>query len=152
MADKGKRTIWVGPADGSAFAHPQTVEGKALGVVRPGALVAQAATGIDEAATASTVFGVLPLFANKDEMGTSLSVDTDWTSGENMVAIQGRSGDFLNVLVATSQTISKSGMGLASAGDGTLKLAATDGTDEILAYSDEIVTTTAAQLVRVVIK
>jgi len=154
MATKGKRNIYVGPADGSSR-KPQTVEGKALGVVRPGALVAEAATGIDENAVAATIFGASKLWANKDE-SRSKSVDDDWVINENMVAIRGRSGEFLNVLVATAQTITKSGTPLSSNGDGTLKIAVTPATvgvtsEEFLAYSDEIITTTAVTLVRVVI-
>ncbi len=155
MAAKGKRVIYVGPADHGHAGKPLNVEGKALGVVRPGALCAEAATGIDENAVAATIFGASRLWADVDSQGTSKSVDDDWVSGENMVAIRARSGEFLNVLVATSQTITKSGTPLSSNADGTLKIAVTPATvgvtsEEILAYSDEIITTTAVTLVRVV--
>ena len=152
---KGKRNIYVGPADHGHAGKPLNVEGKALVVVRPGALCSEAATGIDENAVAAIIFGASKLWADKDQQ-RSKTVEDDWASGENMVAIQGRSGEFLNVLVADSQTITKSRTPLSSNGDGTLKIAVTPATvgatsEEILAYSDEIVTTTAIQLVRVVI-
>ena len=154
MAAKGKRVIYVGPADHGHAGKPLNVEGKALGVVRPGALCAEAATGIDENAVAATIFGASRLWADVDQQRTK-TVDDDWASGENMVAIRARSGEFLNVLVATSQTITKSGTPLSSNADGTLKIAVTPATvgvtsEEILAYSDEIITTTAVTLVRVV--
>lgn len=153
MSTVGKRVIYAGPADGAAFAHPQTVEGKALSAVLPGSLVKQIPTGLDASDIAATVFGQLPIFANKDEMGTSKSVDDAWTINENMVAIQARSGEFMNVIVASGQNITSSGVGLSSNGDGTLKIAATNGSEEILAYSDEIINTGAGTaLVRVVIK
>lgn len=153
MATKGKRSIYVGPADHGHAGKPLNVEGKALGVVRPGALCAEAATGIDENAVVATTFGASKLFADKDQQ-RSKTVDDDWVINENMVAIHARSGEFLNVLVANAQTITKSGTPLSSNADGTLKIAVTPATvgvtsEEILAYSDEIVTTTAIQLVRV---
>jgi len=153
MAAKGKRVIYVGPADHGHAGKPLNVEGKALGVVRPGALLAQAATGLDESAQAGIIFGASSLFADVDQQRTK-TVDDDWVISENMVAIQARSGEFLNVLVATSQTITKRGTPLSSNADGTLKIAVTPATvgvtsEEILAYSDEIITTTAVTLVRV---
>ena len=152
---KGKRTIYVGPADHGHAGKPLNVEGKALSAVRPGALCAEAATGIDENAQVATTFGASKLWADKDQQMTQ-TVEDNWVINENMVAIQARSGEFLNVLVATSQTITKSRTPLSSNGDGTLKIAVTPVTvgatsEEILAYSDEIVTTTAVQLVRVII-
>jgi len=155
MATKGKRNIYVGPADHGHAGKPLNVEGKALGVVRPGALVAEAATGIDENAVAATIFGASRLWADKDQQRTK-TVDDDWAINENMVAIRARSGEFLNVLVADAQTITKSGTPLSSNADGTLKIAVTPATvgvtsEEILAYSDEIITTSGVTLVRVVV-
>lgn len=152
---KGKRTIYVGPADHGHAGKPLNVEGKALGSVRPGALLAQAATGIDESAQAGIIFGASRLWADKDQQRTK-DVEQPWLINENMVAIQARSGEFLNVLVATGQAITKRGTPLSSNADGTLKIAVTPATvgatsEEILAYSDEIVTTTGVQLVRVTI-
>ena len=150
MANKGKRVIYVGPADHGHAGKPLNVEGEALGVVRPGALCAEAATGIDESAVAATVFGSSRLFADKDQQRTK-TVDDDWVINENMVAMRARSGEFFNVLVATGQNITKSGTGLSSNGDGTLKIALTNGTEEILAHSDEIINTSGVELVRVVV-
>jgi hypothetical protein len=154
MSTKTKRTIYVGSADNSQACNPFNVEGKALGVVRPGALLTQAATGLDESSQVATTFGASRLFADKDQQRTK-TVDDSWAINENMVAIHGRSGEYLNVLVATGQTITKRGTALSSNGDGTLKIAVTPVTvgatsEEVLAYSDEIVTTTGVQLVRVV--
>lgn len=150
MTTKGKRVIYAGQADNGVSCKPLNVEGKALSAVRAGALCAQAATGIDESAQAATVFGASRLFADKDQQRTK-TVDDPWVINENMVAIQARSGESLNVLVATGQAITTRGTALSSNGDGTLKIAVTDGTEEVLAYSDEIVTTTGVQLVLVAI-
>jgi len=83
---KGKRTIYVGPADHGHAGKPLNVEGKALGAVRPGSLCAEAATGIDENAQVATTFGASKLFADKDQQRTK-TVEDDWVINENMVAI-----------------------------------------------------------------
>ena len=155
MAAKGKRVIYRGPADHGHAGKPLAIEGKAISAVRPGALVTVEATGIDEHATAATIFGSARIWADKDQQRTK-SVDTAWTISENMVAIQARSGEFLNVLVADAQTITTVRTPLSSNGDGTLKIAVTPAvvgatSEEILAYSDEIITTSGVTLVNVVV-
>ncbi len=142
----GKRTIFVGPADGANH-KPLNVEAVAVAATTPGTVLSKSAAGFAASAVAATVFGQLPLIADKDQQ-RSLSVDDDWTIAENMVAIQPRSGEFLNVLVVTAQDL-EIGTALTRNGAGLLVIAATDGTEEIVAYSDEDVTTTATQLVRV---
>lgn len=141
MSTVGKRTIYVGPADGSDH-KPLNVEGLALSAATlPGTLVALTATGIQTNASAATVFGQLTLVADKDQQ-RSKSVDDAWTQNENMVAIQPRSGELVNVLVAATQNITARGTALSRNGAGLLKIALTNGTEEIVAYSDEIVDTT----------
>jgi len=154
MATKGKRSIYVGPADHGHSGKPLNVEGKALSAVRPGALCAQAATGINENAQAATTLGASLLIADKDQQ-RGKTVDDAWTINENMVAFQLRSGEMANALVATGQNITASGTPLSSNADGTLKIAVTPATvgatsEEILAYADEIINTAAVTLVRVV--
>lgn len=150
MSVKGKRLIWMGPADG-ANQKPLNIEGVATEAgILPGSVLdfAAADAGLELADDAATVFGKLSMVADKNQQ-QSISVDTAWTLDENMVGIQPRSGEFVNVLVITAQAILK-GLPLArSATPGALKLAATDGTDDIFGYADETVTTTATQLVAV---
>lgn len=147
MSTEGKRVIYVGPADGGT-SSPLTVEGKAIAATAPGTVMEITATGLQASTVAHNVFGQVFLVADKDQQ-RSKSVDDAWTINENMVAIQPRSGEFVNVLVATGQAITKVGTALTRNGAGLLKLAATNGNDEIVAYSDEIVTTSATTLVRV---
>ena len=146
MSDVGKRVIYVGPADGSNH-KPLNVEGVAAAAIAPGTILKQTTTGLAASDIAATVFGQLLLVADKDQQ-RSKSVDDAWTINENMVAIQPRSGEFLNVLVATGQNLDP-GTALTRNGAGLLVIAATDGTNEIVCYSDEDVTTTATTLVRV---
>lgn len=149
MSTKGKRVIYVGPA-GSANCKPLNVEAVATEAIPPGSVLNMAAAdaGFELSDVAATVFGERFLVADKDQQ-RSKSVDDSWTINENMVAIAPRSGEFMNILVITGQALVK-GTALTRAAGGLLTIAATDGTVEIVAYSDETVTTTASQLVRVV--
>ncbi len=148
MSVKGKRVIFVGPADGSNH-KPLNVEGVATEAAAPGSVMdfAAAGAGLELADDAATVFGKIFMVADKDQQ-RSKSVDDAWTINENMVAIQPRSGEFVNVLVITAQAVVKGSPLGRSATPGALQLAATNGTDEIEIYADETVTTTATQLVR----
>lgn len=148
MSTKGKRVIFVGPADGANH-KPLNVEAVATEAVAPGSTLNYAAAdaGFELSDAAATVFGELWLVADKDQQ-RSKSVDDAWAINENMVAIQPRSGEMVNVLVATGQAV-KVGTALTRAAGGLLTIAAVDGTHEIVAHADETVTTTASQLVRV---
>ena len=145
MSTKGKRVIFVGPAD-NANHKPINVEGKAVAATTPGSIVSVSAAGLTKVTDATGDFKGPFLVADKDQM-RSLSVDTDWTIAENMVAIQPRSGEFVNALVITAQAVVVGSPLARSSTAGALKLADTTGTDEIVGYADETVTTTATQLV-----
>ncbi len=147
MSTIGKRVIYVGPAD-SAESKPLKVEGIAQDAVVPGTLVAQSSAGLSTSAAAATAFSQQMLVADKDEHRTR-SVDDPWTVSESMVAIAPRSGEFLNVLVASGNNITSPGIPLTRNGSGLFAIAATDGTEQILCYSDEIINVTANALVRV---
>lgn len=142
MATDGKRSIF------EEANPPSAMEALADAAIRPGALVEQTATGQAESNDAATVFGTQALFADRDFLQAK-SVDDSWTSGEQVVSRKLPQDCVANVLVATGQAIARKGTGLSSNGDGTLKIALTDGTEKIVAYSDEIITTTAVTLVRV---
>lgn len=154
MSTLGKRVIFAGPADGSD-SKPLHVEGVATEAgIYPGAVLdyAAASAGLELMDDAATVFGKPLLVADKDFLRQK-SVDTAWVINENMVAIQPRSGEFLNVLVVTAQAlVVGTALTRSAATPGALVIAATDGTEEILCYADEAVTTTATQLVRVKVR
>lgn len=147
MSTKGKRLIYVGPADGGE-SKPLNIEGVAVSAsILPGTVLKQTASGLDADDTAATEFnGQSLLVADKDQM-RSLSVDDAWTQNENMVAIQARSGEFINALVAPTQNITSRGVPLTRNGAGLLKIATIPGTvgatsEQVLCYSDEIIDTT----------
>lgn len=140
MSVIGKRVIFVGPADGANH-KPLNVEGVCLDAMLPGTVVAQSSTGLATSAAAATAFSQQFLVADKDQQRTK-SVDDVWTVSENMVAIAPRSGEFVNVLVAATQDITSRGIPLSRNGSGLLAIALTDGTHDIVGYSDEIVDTT----------
>lgn len=151
MSAKGKRLIWVGPADG-ANQKPLNIEGVAVAAIAPGTFLKRTAAGLDVNDIAAIIFGEQFIIADKDQQRSG-SVDDAWTINENMVAIAPRSGEFVNALVATTQTLIV-GSPLARNGAGLLKLAVTPATvgatsEEIVGYADEAITTAATVLVRV---
>lgn len=151
MSTLGKRVIFVGPADGSNH-KPLNVEGVATEAsILPGAVLhyAAASAGLELADDAATVFGKPLMVADKDQQ-RSRSVDDAWTVDENMVGILPRSGEFLNVLVITAQAlVIGTALTRLAATPGALTISATDGTEEILCFADEIITTSGTELVRV---
>ena len=151
MSAKGKRVIYVGPADGANH-KPLNIEGKAVAAIAPGTFLKRTTAGLDVNDIAAIIFGEQTIIADKDQQ-RSKSVDDAWTINENMVAIAPRSGEFVNALVATGQNLDP-GTPMARNGAGLLKIAVTPATvgatsEEIVGYSDEDVTTTATQLVRI---
>jgi len=149
MSTLGKRVIFVGPAD-DANRKPLNIEGKAVAAIAPGTTLKRTAAGLDANDVAATTFGEQFIIADKDQQ-RSKSVDDAWTINENMVAIAPRSGEFVNALVATTQTLIV-GSPLARNGAGLLKLAVTPVTvgatsEEIVGFADEAITTTATTLV-----
>lgn len=145
MSIKGKRVIFVGPAD-NANHKPLNVEGAAITSILPGSVLVNTTTGLNFNANAATVFGDQLLVADKDQQRTR-SVDDAWTAGENMVAIAPRSGEFINILVESGNNILRRGTALSRGASGTLKIAATDGSEDILAFADEVINVTADALV-----
>lgn len=151
MSDIGKRTIYVGPADGANH-KPLNIEGIAVSGMLPGTFLKQTTSGLAVNDIAAIIFGEQFIIADKDQQRTK-SVDDAWTINESMVAIAPRSGEFVNALVATTQTLER-GSPLSRNGAGLLKLAVTPATvgatsEEIVGYADETITTTATTLVRV---
>lgn len=146
MSTIGKRVIYAGPVDGANH-KPLNIEGVAVAAVLPGTVLKQTTSGLDANDIAATVFGEQLIVADKDQQ-RSKSVDDAWTINENMVAIAPRSGEFLNVLVVTAQVLER-GSPMSRNGAGLLKLALTDGTEEIVCFSDETITTSGTEFVSV---
>ena len=151
MSAKGKRVIYAGPADGSNH-KPLNIEGIAVSGMLPGTFLKQTTSGLAVNDIAAIIFGEQFIIADKDQQ-RSKSVDDAWTINENMVAIAPRSGELVNALVATGQTLER-GSPLARNGAGLLKLAVTPATvgatsEEIVGFADETITTSATTLVRV---
>jgi len=137
-----KRKIHLGPADGSAKAL--YVEGLAVDAFLPGTLLKQTASGLATSDIADAAFNSECIVAKEISESEGGTITTAYTIGDTAKGVVVRSGEFANVRVAASQNITSAGTALASNGDGTLKIAATDGTDQVLFYSDEIVNTGAS--------
>lgn len=138
-----RNKIYVGSADSATYKH-HLVEGLAVDAIVPGTLVKQTATGLATSDKTATVFDSEALVAIEQGAHVGGEIDTAYTIGDTAMAAQARSGEFFLVSVAAAQNITSKGVGLSSNGDGSLKIAATDGTEQILFYSDEIVNTGGA--------
>ena len=138
-----KRKIYLGPIN-SGLNGPLMVEGLAVDAFTPGELLVQSASGLATSGLAATVFTSECLLAKEISESEGGTIATAYTIGDTAVAIAVRSGEFANAVVAASQNITSKGVGLASNGSGQLAIAATDGTEQILFYSDEIVNTGGA--------
>lgn len=148
MSVKGKRTIWAGCAD--LHGHALNVEGIAQDAFLPGTLVEKTGDELATTAAAATVFGKKYYIAREYGDHTDQDVDTAYEVDSNALALDLRSGEFANVLVVAAAVLVEGQTGLSSNGDGTLKVAATDGTEDVLFMADESLTVGgSAELVRV---
>lgn len=144
MALKGKRLIFADACSPKAQELPATTA-----TILPGMLVSNVTGGYAPSADAATVFGKPMLVADYNFLAAG-NVDAAFALEQNVVARTLPKDDFANVRVAAGQNITALNTGLSSNGDGTLKIALTNGTESILAYADEIINTGAtAALVRV---
>ena len=128
-------TIWVGPADG-ANKKPLCIEGTAGGAIRAGALVSVVGNEITASAADGKAVVELVIAREIGEM-FGKTIDDQWATGDHVIAVKPRSGEFFNVRVAAGQAIVRgsalttdggSGFKLAGAGDVTLAYAAGDYT------------------------
>lgn len=81
--------------------------------------------------------GGMVYIANLDGLAQS-GVDHTYTDGETVFAFAPAPHQFFNVLIASGNNITAKDTALTSNGDGYFKIAATDGTEEVLAYADEV--------------
>lgn len=141
--------IWAGPVDGPNQ-YPLTVEGIAQDAILPGSLVDRGTGTLATSAIPATNFAKEPLIAREvGEYCMGKTIDDPWAVGDTAAAIQARSGEFINVLVTAGSVLTEA-TALSSNGDGTLKVAATDGTELILFYSNRDLTVGgSAELVQV---
>lgn len=152
MSVKGKRTIWAGPAD-QADSKNLLVEGVATAATMPGMVVSRG-DGLFAASTIGAAnFGKEALVAVEYGDHIDADVDTEYASGDLMLAAFVRSGEFVNVMLADGQSV-VAGDSLVDNGDvvaGTVRKGLTDGTEAILFYADETLAPSGANaLVRAV--
>jgi len=154
MSTIGKRSIYVGPADGSNN-KPLNVEGLlTVSTAKPGTILEAVPGGLRVSQKNSTVFFRELIVADKDQQRAK-SVDDVWVQNETIVGIKARSGEFLNVLVAAGNDITEHGTPLSVNGAGILQISDIPVTvgatlDWAMCYSDEIINVTGTDaLVRV---
>lgn len=142
----GIRKIWVGQADGPNE-KPLLEEGLVVDAFLPGTLVVKGTAGLATSTKSATVFNSEALVAIEQGANVGAVITTPWVVGETGKAIQVLSGQSVAIRVAAGNNITAPRTALSSNGDGTFKIAATDGTEQILFYADQVVNVTAVQLV-----
>jgi len=126
---------------------PTQTEAKAAAATLPGTLLSKVAGVFTAYNTDGAGAGVKLYVADLNFLQQGSTTDT-WASGDTMVAFEPEGNDRYNMLVATGQTISAVDTPLAADGAGLLRIGVV-GTDDIICYSDEVITTTATTLVAV---
>lgn len=77
-------------------------------------------------------------------------IDDVYTNGETVNAFEPRPHDYFHMRIASGVNITAKDTPLTSNGDGYLRIALTDGTEEVVAYADEVADfSSAAGLLRV---
>lgn len=141
MAVNGKRNIFNDEKNITSY------NATATAAIRPGALVVQSTVSsndaVTESALADNVTNQRSMLADYNFL-QALTVDDSWAENSVCVFREVPKNCRANALVAASQNITTRGTPLSSNADGTLKIAAADGTDVVLFYSDEIINTGAA--------
>ena len=132
-----KRKIWLGPLD-NGVNGPLYVEGLVVDAFTAGELLRRTSSGLATSNIGATAFN------NEISEAEGGNITTPATVGDTGKAISVRSGEFVNASVGASENITSKGVALSAKGDGTLKIAVTDGSEQILFYSDEIINTGAA--------
>lgn len=144
-----KNKIYQGPIDSGLNGRLNASPALVVDAFVPGTLLEQTASGYQTSTIAATVFDQPLLIAEEIPESEGGTIDTAYTVGDTIEPLALRSGEFAYMLVADAQALTVKKTGLSSNGDGTLKIALTDGTEKILAYSEEVVTTSGVERVLV---
>lgn len=133
----------------AAIVKPIQVEAKSAAVLKAGELVFKSGVNreFDRILVSGAGAGFKLYLVDVNTLKQESAATSTWAIGETVVAFEPRPGERYNALVATGQTLVADSP-LTTNGDGTLRLGVV-GTDDILAYADEAVTTTAEQLVAI---
>lgn len=121
---------------------PLPKEGTAGGAITPGHLVQRSSGSYVVHATAAG--NALPAFA-KEDSDAGQTISDDYASGDRVRLLVCRTGDEVHALVAAGAAAIADGDALESAGDGTLRVVATEAAtadtqrDGIVAYAREAV-------------
>jgi len=134
-----KNTIFAGGI--SNVDRPLVEEATCSAAVLPGRFMLRT-SGQFVAVTTNGEGGALYI-ADLNTMKQGGIADT-WTSGDTVKGFYPRAGELYNARVAATQNITALDTALAVNAAGQLRIALTDGTEEIVAYAQEVVNVTAA--------
>lgn len=139
-----KRRIYMGRLDTVAAQPLHAPTGLVVDAFLAGTLLKSTDAGYATTDLAAASTEQRFLIAQEVPSNEGGDITTPHTIGDSLEPLDLVSGQFANVRVAASSDITRKGVALSSNGDGTLKIAATDGSESVIAYSDEIINTGAS--------
>lgn len=131
--------IFAGPAG----KEPILTEALTVTAFLPGTLLEQSASGFAATNNASTTFGNAFIVAKEQPSTLGGGIDTLTTVGDTTEAVLPETGDYVYLRMAIANIVSKQ-VAIASNGNGQFKIGALGGTEQIFAYSEEIINVTVA--------
>ena len=139
-----KNTVWAGTIEN----RPLKEECKtAVGTILPGHMLNKTAGLFVPTATNGEAGALYIADLNTPKQG---GVDDLWASGDSVGAFYPRAGELYHVRCAATQNITALDTPLTVNASGQVRIALTDGTEEIVAYAQEVINVTAANtLIRV---
>jgi hypothetical protein len=139
-----KNTVWVGTLEN----RPLKEEAKtAVGTILPGHALNRTAGLFVPTATNGEAGALYIADLNTPRQG---GIDDLWTSGDSVGAFYPRAGELYHVRCAATQNITALDTPLTVNASGQFRIALTDGTEEIVAYAQEVINvSTANTLIRV---
>ena len=131
--------IFAGPAG----AEPILTEALTVAAFLPGTLLEQPAAGFSATNNASTTFGNAFIVAKEQATTLGGGINTLTVVGDTTEAILPKTGEYVYLRMAVANLTAKS-VALASNGNGQFKIAALGGTEQVFAYTEEIINVTVA--------
>lgn len=131
--------IFAGPAG----CDPLLVEGKAIDAFLPGTLLTRSAAGLATSTKAATTFGNDFIIAKEQPSTLGGGIAVAAVVGDTAEAIVCRTGEYVYLPFKVANITAKS-TAVAANGNGQFKAAALDNSEQVFAYTEQVINVTKA--------